>query len=337
MKTRVALATIVAAILVAGMPAQAFKTFGEKWRTGSINMQLQLGTSSTPLVDGSADWNAVANGAFATWNQYLTGVQFAASVGSSAVSSGNSVNTVSFGDNVYGQPFGSGVIAITETMYRTSDSTIIENDVVFNTKFSWNSYRGNLRSATGGGSLLDLRRVALHEFGHVLGLDHPDDYGQNVVAVMNSHVSNVDALQADDINGVQSIYGNKTSAAPSPAPAPAIPRDTLTTTGRIMPGRSITSGSGQYRLTYQTDGNLVLYNDAARTFVWSTGTQGASAGFVILQTDGNLVVYNAAGQPQWSTGSIGYANATFVVQNDGNLVVYASSGQPLWDRLSTGR
>ena len=71
--------------------------------------------------------------------------------------------------------------------------------------------------------------------------------------------------------------------------------------------------------------------------MWSTGTQGTSAGFVILQTDGNLVVYNVAGQPLWWTGSVGYANATFVVQNDGNLVVYNGSGQPLWDRFSAAQ
>ena len=43
--------------------------------------------------------------------------------------------------------------------------------------------------------------MALHEFGHVLGLDHPDQFGQNVAAIMNSTISNTDSLQQDDING----------------------------------------------------------------------------------------------------------------------------------------
>jgi predicted Zn-dependent protease len=51
-----------------------------------------------------------------------------------------------------------------------------------------------------------MQRVALHEFGHVLGLDHPDDHGQIVTAIMNSRASNVDALQRDDIEGVAAIY-----------------------------------------------------------------------------------------------------------------------------------
>ena len=51
---------------------------------------------------------------------------------------------------------------------------------------SWNSYRGNLRTS-GATSVHDFMRVALHEFGHVLGLDHPDENGQRVTALMNSH------------------------------------------------------------------------------------------------------------------------------------------------------
>ena len=92
-------------------------------------------------------------------------------------------------------------IAVALYFFRRSDNTFTEGDVIFNRRESWNSYRGNLRSA------LDLRRVALHEFGHVLGLDHPDESGQNVNAIMNSYITNPDSLQTDDTNGAQAIYG----------------------------------------------------------------------------------------------------------------------------------
>jgi Matrixin len=74
-----------------------------------------------------------------------------------------------------------------------------------NSTLSWNSYRGNARS-NGGTPLLDLRRVALHEFGHVLGLEHPDDAGQVVPAIMNSTIGNLDTLTDDDRAGARSIY-----------------------------------------------------------------------------------------------------------------------------------
>jgi hypothetical protein len=40
----------------------------------------------------------------------------------------------------------------------------------------------------------------------MVGLDHPDEIGQTVVAIMNSVISNVDRLQPDDIAGAEALY-----------------------------------------------------------------------------------------------------------------------------------
>ena len=95
------------------------------------------------------------------------------------------------------------------TLWSYRGSTFTEADVVFNTNWDWNSYRGSLRRASSGETLIDFRRVALHEFGHVLGLDHPDEHGQNVTAQMNSSISNLDDLADDDINGARALYGSR--------------------------------------------------------------------------------------------------------------------------------
>ena len=332
MKARVTVVLVAAAILALADSGRAYYTFGRRWPAGStIVMHLEFGSPSTTLIDGSRDWDSVAEGVLATWNPYLNGVPFSSVRDSASVASGNRVNTASFADDDFGEPFGSGVLAVTQTFYSPRTNAITEADVVFNRSRTWNSYRGTLRPGT-----VDFRRVALHEFGHVIGLDHPDDHNQSVTAVMNSHVSSVDTLQNDDVDGAISLYGATTSAAPPPAaPAPApTARNVLAAGARMTPGQSLSSPDGRFRLLYQGDGNLVLYDDALQTPVWWSGTNGRSAGLVGMQGDGNLVIYDAAVTPLWMTGTATNASARLVLQSDGNLVVYTADGRPVWDRFS---
>jgi hypothetical protein len=287
-------------------------------------MHLELGSPGTPLIDGSADWDSVAEGALAAWNPFLNGVSFSGRRDEAAIASGDRVNTVSFGDDVFGDPFGSGVLAVTQTFYVPRTNTITEVDVVFNRARNWNAYRGNQRGAAGGGTLFDLRRVALHEFGHVLGLDHPDDHDQSVVAVMNSHVSNVDTLQTDDISGATAIYGDVATTR----------RDTLPAGASLVSGQSLISANGQFRLVYQADGDLVLFDDLEHTTPWSSGTRGQAAGQASMQADGNFVIYDGSAKARWMTGTAVNLDARLVLQSDGNLVVYTADGRAPWDRSS---
>ena len=77
----------------------------------------------------------------------------------------------------------------------------VEADTIFNSAIDWNSYRGDLGSTT-----MDLRRVAIHEFGHTLGLDHPDQARQVRVAIMNSTISDLDTVASDDERGIHGLY-----------------------------------------------------------------------------------------------------------------------------------
>ncbi len=192
-------------MLSGALTADAFQISGDSWPGPAITMELQLGPTSGPLLDGSADWGVVAEGALATWNRYIASAQFRVVRDSTApILFRNAFNNVYFDTQVDGGGFG-GAVAV--TIFRTRNSQIVEADVVFNSNLDFNSYRGPLTRSTNGTTLYDLRRVALHEFGHVLGLDHPDQAGQNVAALMNSRVSNVDDLLRDDIAGGQAIYG----------------------------------------------------------------------------------------------------------------------------------
>jgi hypothetical protein len=126
------------------------------------------------------------------------------------------------------------------------------------------------------------------------------------------------------------------TAAPSNCGASTSPAcGTLTANQELTANQSLTSCNGDYTLTMQGDGNLVLYQGS--TALWASNTAGTAADEAIMQGDGNFVVYTSAGSPLWSSGTAGNPGADLVVQNDGNLVVYSASGAALWASGTNGK
>ena len=168
----------------------------------TVVIQLSLGTGTRILRDGFTSFNDSAIDALKTWNPHLAHLQFSW-VKNSPVTpvEGDDEMSVAFDTKVFGSNFGSGTLAVTVLGYRNGNFE--ETDTVFNKAISWDSYRGALTPP-----VFDFHRVAIHEFGHTVGLDHPDEATpkQNVVAIMNSQVSNLDTLAQDDINGATAIY-----------------------------------------------------------------------------------------------------------------------------------
>ncbi len=97
----------------------------------------------------------------------------------------------------------------------------------------------------------------------------------------------------------------------------------------LSPGDTITSDNGQYELTYQNDGNLVIYRTSNKSALWASGTNGKPAWRTYMQPDGNLVVYQASSQPVWASNTKA-TQSVFIMQDDGNGVVYDGDNDPLW-------
>lgn len=175
---------------------------GQSWTLNrTVVMQLSLGGDRT-LTDGSTSFNESALAALNIWNPYLAHLHLDGNLFSPVVPAGDDDEiSVFFSTTVFGDKFGNGVLAITLLSYR--GDVFEQTDTIFNSAFAWDSYRGPLNP-----NIIDLRRVAIHEFGHALGLDHPDKNGQHVVAIMNSAVSDIDTVQADDIAGAEALYSS---------------------------------------------------------------------------------------------------------------------------------
>lgn len=186
-----------------------------KWAPGTVTMQIKLGTS--PNLQDGTNYSSSVQAAMADWNAVMGRVQLSGNVDAAGAGADrNGINEIFFAANVYGTAFGENVIAVTLSYRSTqlqSDGTHrrTQSDVVFNNARRWNSYRGFTQPG-----VLDIRRVALHELGHVLGLDHPDEAGQTLTAIMNSRISSVDRLQQDDIDGAQFLYGTPAPIIPPP-------------------------------------------------------------------------------------------------------------------------
>jgi hypothetical protein len=307
---------------------------------GTVSFTVRLGAHNSSAQAAIEEWNAVLG------RLQLSPVLLAVSPATEA----NSQNELAFDSTIFGDEFGANVLAVTVS-YRSSvprsngTNRRVESDIIFNTAYTWGSYRGARQPG-----MHDLRRVTLHELGHALGLNHPDEAGQSVSAVMNSTISDIDALQPDDVSGGQSLYG-----APTVVIAPSIVSHPASTSVVSSSVATFTvSASGSTPLSYQWQSAAPNVDD------WNNLTgNGQGQTSTTLHYYPNLadngrrlrcVVSNSAGSATSNpatvtvTGSapslsLGPSPQTVVFSTNGAMSAYFNGSAPLsyiWQVLAVG-
>jgi len=275
--------------------AHAYTLESSSWtKNRTVVMHLSLPPANRTFQDGFTSFDQSATDALISWNQYLAHMQFAFdhnSILPPAKTDGDT--SVSMSNTVYGQAFGARVLAV--TLVTNRGSKMIEADVVFNSALSYDSYRGELQPG-----MEDFHRIALHEFGHVLGLDHPDQAvpRQTVAAIMNSNVSDLDGLQADDIAGAQSIYASGPTYL-SATSAPVLVN--LSTRGFVGTGDGVLIG-----------GFIVQGSQPATVIVRGVGHSLRARGISNPLTDPLLELHNSSGIVATSDDWIDSTDATTI-------------------------
>ncbi len=225
--------------IAVGGESRAWVAIGDVWGVPVIEIETDLGTredgggAAGPLRDGSADFDVAFAQAAARWNVVLEKPRLVVTANSAMVPTDGDVrNQVFFSDSVYGVSFGDAVAVTVGFTYDPVPGgpgflETAEKDIIFNSAFEWDSYRGELvADSTDERFLQDFRRIAIHELGHLLGLDHPNKATpvQTVAAIMNSGGSQfVEDLKADDIEGANAIYRDVVYAGPEIAETVEVP------------------------------------------------------------------------------------------------------------------
>jgi len=223
------------------------------WPSASATFQTQGFSGSNSAFDAAfADaltrWNNLSS---FSYSGNATAVD--PCVGPNGTKGTNDTRSWTFSADNCGDAFGGATLAVTTTWANTFSpaiDTIVDADIVFNTAFTFDVHNGP-------GPDKDFTRVAAHELGHALGLDHDN----TLPALMNTFYSDtIETPQTDDINGIKALYGSGSSTTTTPtsptttAPTPDIKansgdaqltvtsNDTLSVAITLDPGSS--SGTG---------------------------------------------------------------------------------------------
>ena len=103
----------------------------------------------------------------------------------------------------------------------------------------------------------------------------------------------------------------------------------IQTGATLLPGAELVNGN--YRLVFQTDGNLVSYQNGTNKVIWASYTQGKGATRCTMQDDGNFVIY-AGNTALWHTQTAGQGPSYMGFSKTGILTLLRPTAH--WSRYT---
>lgn len=180
---------------------QAFEFNGNKWPGAETEFYVAInGVSAssiswdTAFIAAMNDWSVLSNFKFTVRREFRDPCRT------------DRLNGVDFTDNVCGSQYGSNVLGVTLRSFSNEilgPARISEADILISKAIPYDIFDGNLVQSGRPRGVIDFRRVALHELGHALGLDHSTDPG----AIMLLSIGNTFRPNQDDISAVNTLYG----------------------------------------------------------------------------------------------------------------------------------
>jgi Matrixin len=187
------------------LKVSAFEISGNKWPKGEVNFYVDMNGAAASGIS----WNTAFIAAMNDWSKE-TSFNFVLIEKNRDPCANDGLSSVDFAEEFCGSEFGENTLAVT---VRRSTSSILgppalsEANIIINDNEQFNVYDGNLIQF--GIQGLDFRRVALHELGHAIGLDHETSNS----AIMAPNIGNLDRLQEDDIAGAEALYDGSINCA----------------------------------------------------------------------------------------------------------------------------
>lgn len=219
---------LAAAAVPAGTGPGAQAAFlGYRWSLVSFPVPFRVNPNRVPAGVGSLSLSSSARAAASTWAS-ASGYPIALSLAGTTSLTGNTndnVNTLSWSP-LLNQP---GILALTTCWYTVPERLAADCDLQFDPdNFTWSTV------TRPGQNAFDFQTVALHEFGHFLGLAHSSDPYSVMYAIIPPGTLK-QLPNADDLSGITALYGTPPPILPTVTPSP-----TRTATPTATPTRTPT-------------------------------------------------------------------------------------------------